>query len=68
MPLVTSISHTMIALELGRVIARGTPQQVVNHPEVVASYLGGDADVIARSGTPAPAGNGRKRPGTRARQ
>ena len=50
MPLVTSIADTMMALELGRVVATGTPKEVVNHPEVVASYLGAEAEVIARSG------------------
>ncbi len=50
MPLVTSISDTMLALELGRVLTSGSPNDVVNHPDVVASYLGTDADVIARSG------------------
>jgi branched-chain amino acid transport system ATP-binding protein len=50
MPLVTGIADTMVALELGTVIATGTPDQVVNHPQVVSSYLGGDPGVIARSG------------------
>jgi branched-chain amino acid transport system ATP-binding protein len=59
MPLVTGISDTMIALELGRVIAAGTPQEVINHPEVVASYLGADADMIARSGTRSASNGGR---------
>jgi branched-chain amino acid transport system ATP-binding protein len=57
MPLVTSISDTMLALELGRVITIGSPNDVVNHPEVVASYLGTDDATIARSGAlsaPAP--------------
>jgi len=58
MPLVTSISDSMIALELGRVIATGTPQEVVNHPEVVASYLGAEASVIARSGVGSAPANG----------
>ena len=49
MPLVTSISDTMLALELGRVITSGLPDDVVNHPDVVASYLGTDATTIARS-------------------
>jgi ABC-type hemin transport system ATPase subunit len=48
--LVTSIADRLIALELGAVIASGTPDEVVHHPEVVASYLGGDSAVIARSG------------------
>jgi hypothetical protein len=47
------------------VIATGTPQEVVNHPEVVASYLGADAEVIARSGSRETTANG-KRP-TKAR-
>ncbi|HEV2369791.1 MAG TPA: MFS transporter [Acidimicrobiales bacterium] len=50
MPLVTSVANTMVALELGQVIATGTPEEVVNHPQVVASYLGSDEAVIARSG------------------
>ena len=50
MPLVTAIADTMLALELGRVIAEGTSDEVVNHPQVVASYLGADESVIARSG------------------
>jgi ABC-type branched-subunit amino acid transport system ATPase component len=50
MPLVTTVSDTMLALELGRIIASGTPEQVVNDPQVVASYLGSDQEVVARSG------------------
>jgi branched-chain amino acid transport system ATP-binding protein len=50
MPLVTGIADTMVALELGAVIAAGTPAEVVNHPQVVSSYLGGDPGVVARSG------------------
>ena len=40
----------MLALDLGRVIAGGTPHEVVNHPAVVASYLGTSEDAIQRSG------------------
>jgi branched-chain amino acid transport system ATP-binding protein len=50
MPLVTSISDTMAALELGAVITQGSPADVVNHPQVIASYLGTNEGVIARSG------------------
>jgi branched-chain amino acid transport system ATP-binding protein len=50
MPLVTSISDEMLALDLGRVIVRGQPSDVVRHPHVVESYLGTREDVIARSG------------------
>jgi branched-chain amino acid transport system ATP-binding protein len=55
MPLVTSISDEMIALDLGRVVTRGAPQEVINHPTVVASYLGTSEETIARSGSIAPA-------------
>ncbi len=50
MPLVTSVADEMLALHLGRVLTQGPPDEVVNHPEVVASYLGQDEAVIARSG------------------
>jgi ABC-type branched-subunit amino acid transport system ATPase component len=53
MPLIAAVSDEVIALELGAVIARGTPTEVLSHPRVVASYLGTDAATIARSG---PAG------------
>ena len=68
MPLVTSVSDELIALETGRVIVQGTPKEVTNDPRVVEAYLGTDERVVARSGairsTPAkrsrPA-NGRQR-------
>ncbi len=55
MPLITSISDTMLALELGAVIASGRPQDVVQHPRVVASYLGTNEAAIYRSGEQAAA-------------
>jgi branched-chain amino acid transport system ATP-binding protein len=50
MPLITSVSDEIIALELGGVVTRGTPNEVLSNPRVVSSYLGGDIDVINRSG------------------
>ena len=50
MPLITSVSNRIVALELGHPIAEGTPEEVVRDPQVVASYLGGDMSVINRSG------------------
>jgi branched-chain amino acid transport system ATP-binding protein len=50
MPLITSVSDEIIALELGQVICQGTPDEVMHNPQVITSYLGGDLDVIQRSG------------------
>ncbi|MFZ6005206.1 MAG: MFS transporter [Actinomycetota bacterium] len=50
MPLITSVSDRMIALELGHPIVEGTPEEVTSDPQVVSSYLGGDLSVINRSG------------------
>ena len=50
MPLITTISDHLICLELGTILSEGTPEQVINDPRVVSSYLGGDVDVINRSG------------------
>ncbi|MEX0873650.1 MAG: ATP-binding cassette domain-containing protein [Actinomycetota bacterium] len=51
MPLLASICDEMYALELGQVIAHGTPKEVLNHPQVIEHYLGTDASAIARSGS-----------------
>jgi branched-chain amino acid transport system ATP-binding protein len=51
MPLVTAISDRLVALELGHKVTEGEAQAVLNHPEVVASYLGTTEAVIHRSGT-----------------
>jgi ABC-type branched-subunit amino acid transport system ATPase component len=50
MPLITYLADEMLALDLGRVIARGSPDEVVEDPEVVRSYLGADMTAIQRSG------------------
>jgi len=50
MPLLSSICDRMIALELGGVIAEGTPAEVLAHPAVIKSYLGTDETSINRSG------------------
>ena len=51
MPLLASICDEMVALELGSVIAEGTPKEVLEHPRVIESYLGTDDTAITRSGT-----------------
>ncbi len=50
MPLISAVSDEIIALDLGRVVTRGSPSVVLSDPKVVASYLGGDVGVIQRSG------------------
>ncbi len=50
MPLITGISDRLVAMELGRPIAEGTPDAVVSDPRVVASYLGDDTAAVHRSG------------------
>lgn len=50
MSLVSSLCDRLVALELGRVIADGPPEDVLAHPDVIASYLGTDAKTVARSG------------------
>jgi len=51
MPLICGVSDELVALELGAVIARGQPLEVINDPRVVEGYLGGTDEVINRSGT-----------------
>jgi branched-chain amino acid transport system ATP-binding protein len=51
LPLLLSIADRMIALDLGRVVTEGDPRAVIDHPAVVASYLGTEASAIARSST-----------------
>ncbi|TYL46028.1 ATP-binding cassette domain-containing protein [Nocardioides sp. BGMRC 2183] len=58
LPLLSHLCDRMIAMNLGRVIATGTPDEVREHPEVVRSYLGSDEAAISRSAvrrTPAAA-------------
>jgi len=50
MPLLMGVCDRVYAMELGRVIAEGTPEEIRNHPQVVASYLGTGEVAINRSG------------------
>jgi ABC-type branched-subunit amino acid transport system ATPase component len=50
MPMLSGLCDRLVALELGAVIAEGTPAEVLAHPAVIASYLGTDDTAIARSG------------------
>jgi ABC-type branched-subunit amino acid transport system ATPase component len=49
-PLLLGIADRIIALDLGEVVAQGSPEQVVHDPAVVRSYLGTTEAAIARSG------------------
>jgi branched-chain amino acid transport system ATP-binding protein len=42
MNLVRQVSDRVMALNYGKVIALGTPQEVQTHPEVVRAYIGGE--------------------------
>ena len=50
MSLIANVSDRLVALDQGRVVTVGTPDEVLAHPDVVASYLGGDRAVLTRSG------------------
>ena len=49
MPMIMALSDRVYCLEAGQVIAQGTPDEVRNDPQVVASYLGTDQQAIDRS-------------------
>ena len=51
MPLISSISDRLIALDQGAVVTTGTPSAVLEDPRVIESYLGTSTVAITRSGT-----------------
>jgi ABC-type branched-subunit amino acid transport system ATPase component len=51
MTLISSISDELIAMDLGAVVTRGRPDEVLSHPAVVESYLGTSEEAIKRSGS-----------------
>jgi ABC-type branched-subunit amino acid transport system ATPase component len=51
-PLVSSLSDRLVAMETGTVLAVGSPAEVLAHPAVVESYLGGDPTAVHRTAQP----------------
>jgi branched-chain amino acid transport system ATP-binding protein len=49
-PLVSSISDRLVALDQGSVLTSGRPSDVLNHPDVIESYLGNNTAAQERSG------------------
>ncbi|HUF83204.1 MAG TPA: ATP-binding cassette domain-containing protein, partial [Acidimicrobiia bacterium] len=52
MPLITGVSDRIVALELGAVVVEGDADTVLSNKRVIDAYLGGDLDIINRSGGP----------------
>jgi ABC-type branched-subunit amino acid transport system ATPase component/MFS family permease len=51
LPLIVSVSHRLIAMELGRIIAVGKPEEVMSDPGVQRAYLSASKEVLLRSGS-----------------
>ncbi len=50
MPLLMGLCDRIYAMETGRILAEGSPEEVRSNPAVIASYLGTDVIAIERSG------------------
>ncbi|MDP2290184.1 MAG: ATP-binding cassette domain-containing protein, partial [Actinomycetota bacterium] len=50
-PLISTISDRLVALDQGAVLTDGSPTDVLNHPDVIESYLGNNTAARERSGT-----------------
>ena len=50
MPLIRAVSDRLLALDTGEVVVTGSAEDVIEHPRVVASYLGDNEAALQRSG------------------
>ena len=50
MPLISSLADELVAFVRGRVVARGTADEVLNDTRVVEAFMGGSEEAIRRSG------------------
>lgn len=50
MSLIVSVSDELMAMDQGRVLVRGAPDEVLNNERVIQSYLGTSEEVIRRTG------------------
>jgi ABC-type branched-subunit amino acid transport system ATPase component/predicted MFS family arabinose efflux permease len=57
MPLITSVSDRLVALDQGRVVTEGPPDDVLAHPDVVASYLGSGTAAHRSGAASSPGGS-----------
>ncbi|MGH2787926.1 MAG: ABC transporter ATP-binding protein [Actinomycetota bacterium] len=51
-PLVVGVCDFVYVLNFGKVLTKGVPTDVQNHPEVVAAYLGGEAEKVGSGAGP----------------
>jgi ABC-type multidrug transport system ATPase subunit len=51
MPMLMSLCDRIYAMEVGQVIAEGSPEEVRENPLVISSYLGTTEAAINRSGS-----------------
>jgi ABC-type branched-subunit amino acid transport system ATPase component/ABC-type branched-subunit amino acid transport system permease subunit len=52
MPLLNAISDEIVALDLGTVVTRDVPENVMHHPQVVLSYLGTSTSLLDAAAGP----------------
>jgi branched-chain amino acid transport system ATP-binding protein len=54
MPLISSVSDELVAMDLGKVVLRGDPHTVLHDPRVIETYLGSQKDLVNRSDATVP--------------